>query len=107
MKWYKLVLLGFGIGWVLGICTLYLIYSVNLSDKGGLQDRVDIYISDSDVNSLIDVLYQNGVIQDKESFRRFLAEHSDIQTHLVNKKRITFKKAMSYEEILDIIMKTN
>lgn len=106
MKWYKFVLLGFGIGWVLGVCTLYVVYSLNQEhNQMDIQDRVDIYITD--LNSLIDTLYQRGVIQDKESFLEFLKDHGNIQAGLKKGARVTFKKAMTYDQIFEAIYKSD
>ncbi|WAM33422.1 hypothetical protein [Caldicellulosiruptor morganii] len=66
-------------------------------------DRVDIYINN--VENLGELLYQNGVIQDKKSFEEFLKSKKVNKQHFITGRKVSFKKAMSYEEIFDIVYK--
>jgi len=84
---------------------MYFLFSVNYnSNKTRLDDKVDIYISN--VDNLSEVLYQNGVIQDKNSFDRFLKLRNTDKYHFEIGKKVTFKKAMTYEEIFETIYKS-
>ncbi|ABP66891.1 hypothetical protein Csac_1289 [Caldicellulosiruptor saccharolyticus DSM 8903] len=81
---------------------MYFLFIANYnSNKGNLEDKVDIYINSMD--NLSDVLYQNGVIQDKSSFDSFLKSVNADKKHLKIGKKVTFKKAMTYEEIFETI----
>ncbi|AZT89785.1 hypothetical protein ELD05_03460 [Caldicellulosiruptor changbaiensis] len=81
---------------------MYFLFSANYnSNKGNLEDKVDIYINSMD--NLSNVLYQNGVIQDKNSFDRFLKFINADKKHFKIGKKVTFKKAMTYEEIFETI----
>jgi len=79
-------------------------YFVMVSSAKGvlpnLNNTVDIYIDS--IDNLADVLYQNGVVQDKESFERFLKSKNLTPNFLAGKK-VTFSRAMSYEEIFDTV----
>ncbi|WP_174254506.1 hypothetical protein [Caldicellulosiruptor owensensis] len=65
-----------------------------------LNNTVEIYINS--IDNLTDVLYKNGVVQDKDSFEKFLKQKKLSSGHLVGKK-VTFLKAMSYEEIFNAV----
>ncbi|WPX10157.1 hypothetical protein [Anaerocellum danielii] len=83
-------------------------YFVMVSSAKGvfpnLNQTVDIYIDS--IDNLADVLYQNGIVQDKESFERFLKNKNLVSNFWVGKK-ITFSKAMSYEEIFEAVYKSH
>ncbi|WP_232841834.1 hypothetical protein [Caldicellulosiruptor acetigenus] len=65
---------------------------------------MDIYIDS--IDNLADVLYQNGVVQDRESFKRFLKNKNLVSDFWVGKK-VTFSRAMSYEEIFEAVYKSH
>lgn len=69
-----------------------------------LNNTVDIYIDST--NNLADVLYQNGVVQDRESFENFLKNKNLVSDFWVGKK-VTFSRAMSYEEIFEAVYKSH
>ncbi len=68
-----------------------------------LNSTVDIYIDST--NNLADVLYQNGVVQDRESFERFL-KNKNLASNFWVSKKVTFSRAMSYEEIFEVVYKS-
>lgn len=81
---------------------MYFLFTLSYnSDNISLNDRVDIYVDSAD--NLSDILYQNGIIQDKDSFNVFLKNKSPDKKHFNVGKKITFKKAMTYEEIFKMI----
>lgn len=81
---------------------MYFLFTANYSsNKGNLDNKVDIYINS--IDNLSDVLYQNGIVQDKNSFDRFLKLRNTDKKHFKIGKKVTFKKAMTYEEILETI----
>ncbi|WP_256861291.1 hypothetical protein [Caldicellulosiruptor bescii] len=69
-----------------------------------LNNTVDIYIDN--IDNIADVLYQNGVVQDKESFERFI-KSKNVNSNLLVGQRITFSKAMTYEEIFEAVYKSH
>ncbi|WAM32130.1 hypothetical protein [Caldicellulosiruptor naganoensis] len=98
------MLLGIGIGWILGVLTMYFLFSANYGGNASdLNDKVDIYIDS--VENLSEVLYQNGVIQDKKSFEEFLKLKKLDKRYFTTGKKVSFRKAMTYEEIFNVVYK--
>jgi cell division protein YceG involved in septum cleavage len=97
--------LGIGVGWVLGVCAMYFVTISNAKEVlPNLNNTVDIYIDN--IDNIADVLYQNGVVQDKESFERFI-KSKNVNSNLLVGQRITFSKAMTYEEIFEAVYKSH
>ncbi|WP_207182705.1 MltG/YceG/YrrL family protein [Anaerocellum diazotrophicum] len=93
--------MGIGIGWILGVCAMYFITISNAKEVlPNLNSTVDIYIDN--IENIADVLYRNGVIQDKESFERFL-KSKNLNSNLLVGRRIQFLRAMTYEEIFEAV----
>uniref|UniRef100_A0A7C5V1W2 Uncharacterized protein n=1 Tax=Caldicellulosiruptor owensensis TaxID=55205 RepID=A0A7C5V1W2_9FIRM len=83
------------------MCVMYFATISSAKDAlSNLNNTVDIYIDS--IDNLSDVLYKNGVIQDKESFERFLKSKNLTSDFLIGKK-VTFSRAMSYEDIFDTV----
>lgn len=97
--------MGIGVGWVLGVCAMYFVIISNANGVlPNLNNTVDIYIDN--IDNIAEVLYQNGVVQDKESFERFL-KSKNVNSNLLVGKRITFSRAMTYEEIFEAVYKSH
>ncbi|ACM61215.1 hypothetical protein B0S90_2465 [Caldicellulosiruptor bescii] len=97
--------MGIGVGWVLGVCAMYFVTISNAKEVlPNLNNTVDIYIDN--IDNIADVLYQNGVVQDKESFERFI-KSKNVNSNLLVGQRITFSKAMTYEEIFEAVYKSH
>ncbi|ADQ45395.1 hypothetical protein Calkro_0495 [Caldicellulosiruptor kronotskyensis 2002] len=97
--------MGIGVGWVLGVCAMYFVTISKAKEVlPNLNNTVDIYIDN--IDNIADVLYQNGVVQDKESFERFI-KSKNVNSNLLVGQRITFSKAMTYEEIFEAVYKSH
>lgn len=87
------------------MCAMYFVTISSAKDVlPNFNDTVDIYIDST--NNLADVLYQNGVVQDRESFENFLKNKNLASDFWVGKK-VTFSRAMSYEEIFEAVYKSH
>ncbi|AEM74496.1 hypothetical protein [Caldicellulosiruptor acetigenus] len=87
------------------MCAMYFVTISSAKDVlPNINNTVDIYIDS--IDNLADVLYQNGVVQDRESFKRFLKNKNLVSDFWVGKK-VTFSRAMSYEEIFEAVYKSH
>lgn len=87
------------------MCAMYFVTISSAKDVlPNLNNTVDIYIDST--NNLADVLYQNGVVQDRESFESFL-KNKNLASNFWVSKKVTFSRAMSYEEIFEAVYKSH
>lgn len=103
MKRYNMVLLGIGIGILLSSIFFYACYKIISDKNNNVNETVKIYVT-SDYEKLADTLYLNEIIQDKDSFLRFI-KNINTKFKIKEGKTVGFTKSLSYQDILERLIK--